>query len=188
MAGDIFATSASIVGVEREFSRARRQAEFNRTYQSDTFEAIMIAKGAIREENAQAIEDAFLDETIGDDLGLESANLREEVETRQRHVQEILEEGRGFISEGPDSEGSSDEDKDEDEDDDDDDDDDDDKDEDEDKDREPVIEISDDISDEEDSGNPTLSRNVVVPDSHPPPQQQKRVAFRNTRGRKRRRI
>lgn len=197
MAGDILATSASIVGVEREFSTARRQAEFNRTYRPDTFEAIMIAKSAIREENAQTIEDALFSESIGDDLGLPCANLREEVETRKKHLLEILEEDNGFISDGPDSDGGEDED------------------------REPAIEISDDersdddIFDEEGSiDNPspeedslgdlfveedsyrdelesvdilaTASSDVVIPDSLRPVKRQRYIPL-NVRGGKKRR-
>jgi hypothetical protein len=94
MARDYLCSPATSVGVERQFYLARCQAEFNRPYSRDTFEALMLVKDSIRQERRIAL-DAPLDQDeedsdYGDNGGLSGKELLEEFDTRRVHLAHIM--------------------------------------------------------------------------------------------------
>ena len=62
MARDILAVAGAGVGVERTFSTARNQSDYNRQYSPDTFSAIMLAR---HRQRGNHLEIAIAEDSIG---------------------------------------------------------------------------------------------------------------------------
>ena len=109
MARDYLCASASIVGVEREFFHARCQSEFNRSYRSNTFEAMMLVKHKLKLDRKTEVEKQLeLQEELGDTGGVDLDGLPAECDTRKRHnnlVLSALNEDRELLISDSESDG-----------------------------------------------------------------------------------
>jgi hypothetical protein len=100
MARHFLSVAATTVSVERLFYLARCQAEFNRTYSRETFEALMMSKIWIRHQENRQLEDEYeiIIEELGDSTGLSVEELPKERDTRKANLFELLGNGDAYAN------------------------------------------------------------------------------------------